>query len=51
MVLEGVAELKVRNVPEALRDAIKHLAVDDHCTINEMVIRLLQEAVKSRKGK
>jgi plasmid stability protein len=44
-----MADFKIRNMSQELLKKLKHRAVDDECSINELVIRLLEEALKPKK--
>jgi hypothetical protein len=57
MVAEGellthsskVSEILLRNVPEALRKAIRKLAIDEGTTMNALIIELMKKAIASKK--
>jgi len=47
---EGIAELRIRNMPESLRKNLRLLALQEGVTMNDWVIAALIEAV-DEKGK
>ena len=44
-----VSEILLRNVPEALRKAIRKLAIDEGTTMNALIIELMKKAIASKK--
>jgi predicted HicB family RNase H-like nuclease len=43
----GMAELRITRVPEALRMVLRMRALAEDTTLNDLVIQLLQDAMKS----
>ena len=40
-----MAEFRLRHVPEFLKKRLKKMAIDEDMTVNDLLIRLIQEAV------
>ena len=46
---ESVAEIYIRNVPEAVRKALRQMALDQGLSMNALLLELLAKAVKPSK--
>jgi len=44
-----MATMFIENFPEALKTEIERLATENHQTVNEQIIAILQEGIKSQK--
>ncbi|MCX7038059.1 MAG: hypothetical protein NT005_02835 [Spirochaetes bacterium] len=44
-----MAEILIRNVPEAVRKALRQRALDEDKSMNELIIELLTKAIVPRK--
>lgn len=46
----AVSEILIRNVPEALRKAIRQKALDEGVSMNAYIIELMKKATASKKA-
>lgn len=45
----GMAELRIRNCPEALRKALRLIALNEDKSMNALILEILAKAIASRK--
>jgi hypothetical protein len=51
LVDRGLAEFRLRDIPDALWKEFRKLAIDEDTSANELLIRLISEAVeRAKKG-
>ncbi len=47
---QDMAELRIRNMPEEMHRKLKHWAVDEECSVNDLILRIIADAV-AKQGK